>query len=122
MHGTEHTRIIVRTRAGQNLIVNAAAKILRQTSPLRLRMTTVWANRFPYGCNRRRRGRGGGIFREAGIANGKLAKKEDGAVERFDTAGMKTIVTEAGTPGVMQVLLRIRHAIKDSAVNGRADC
>ncbi len=57
-----------------------------------------------------------GIFREAGIANGKLAKKEDGAVERFDTAGMKTIVTEASTLGVMQVLLRIRHAIKDSAV------
>lgn len=63
-----------------------------------------------------------GIFREAGIANGKLAKKEDGAVDRFDAAGMKTNVTEASTPGVMQVLLRIRHAIKDSAVNGRADC
>ena len=63
-----------------------------------------------------------GIFREAGIAEGEFAEKEDRAVGRLDAAGMKTIGTEADTQGVMRLLLGIRHESKHSAVCGRGDC
>jgi len=63
-----------------------------------------------------------GILWEAGIGEGEFAEKKDGAVSRFDAAGMKAIGTKASAQGAMRLLLRIRHESKDSAVCGRGDC
>jgi hypothetical protein len=62
-----------------------------------------------------------GILGEAGIAEGEIAQDEDGAVDRFDAARMKTIGTEASIQAVMRLLLYIRHESKDSAVRGGGD-
>ena len=57
-----------------------------------------------------------GILGEARIAEGEVTEDEDGAVSRFDAAGIETIGAEASARRIRRLLLRIRHDNKDSAV------
>lgn len=59
-----------------------------------------------------------GILREAGIGLRQVAEHENGAVSRFDAAGMQAIGAEASGNGVIRLLLCARHENKDSAVCG----
>jgi hypothetical protein len=59
-----------------------------------------------------------GILGEARIAEGEVTEDEDGAVSRFDVAGMKAIGAQASTRRIASLLLRIRHEDKDNAARG----
>jgi hypothetical protein len=61
-----------------------------------------------------------GILGEARIAEREVTEDEDGAVSRFDAAGMKAIGAEATTRRIASLLLRIRHEDKDNAARGVA--
>jgi hypothetical protein len=59
-----------------------------------------------------------GILGKAMVCKREIAEDKDRPAGGFDAAGMQAIGAEAGSKGVIRLLLCARHENKDSAVRG----